>query len=204
MAEARITRDPTYQVNPPGIALDEYLALGSDQNAEVVDGELIMMSPQKLQNSEIAHALIFSIETFIRGKNLGKVFTELTYAPDIDDRKRRIRGSLVPDVLFISNDRYQQQVTTYGRKDFLRVAPEFVVEVVSPDDKYSLITRKAALYLQYGTQLVWVIDPQQGNARVITPGQPAGQIMGADTTLPGEPVLPGWSIRLKELLSGDQ
>src|SRR5262249_28496152 len=108
---------------------------------------------------------------------------------------------LIPDVLFISNDRYQQQLTAYGKQDFLRVAPEFVVEVVSPDDKYSLITRKVALYIQYGTQLVWVIDPQQSNARVITPEQPAGIIMGEDVTLSGEPVLPGWSIQLRALLS---
>ena len=48
--------------------------------------------------------------------------------------------------------------------------------------------------------LVRVIDPQQGNARVITPEQLAGVIMGEEATLSGEPVLPGWSIQLSALL----
>jgi Uma2 family endonuclease len=107
---------------------------------------------------------------------------------------------VVPGVLFISRDRYDEQLRKYGEQDFLRVTPEFVIEILSEDDKYTQVNKKVALYLRYGTQLVWVIDPQQRNARVITPEQPAGVIVGEEATLSGEPVLPGWSIRLKELL----
>ena len=204
MAQAQVTRTPSSPADAAGVPIADYLALGSDQAAEVIDGELIMMSPQKVENTDIAHELVFSIEAFIHGKKLGRVYTEATYALDINERKGRVRGSLVPDVSFLSQKKYEEQIKKYGKRDFFRLAPEFVIEVVSEDDRYSEINRKVALYLQYGTQLVWVIDPQQGNARVITPDQPAGQIMAHDSTLSGEPVLPGWSIRLSELLGGDQ
>jgi Uma2 family endonuclease len=202
MAQAQVTRTPSFHSDSPGVPLDAFIALGTDQVVEVIDGEMVMMSPQKLENTEIAHEIMFSIESLIHGKNLGKVFTEVTYSPDIDDRKRRVRGSLVPDVAFISMERYLEQIKKHGRKEFLRVAPDLVVEIISPDDKYSEISRKVELYLQYGTQLVIIIDPQLRNARVITSDNPSGLIVGEDAILSGEPVLPGWSISLKELLSG--
>lgn len=202
MAHAHITRSPSIRSEPAGVPLDEFLALGADQDAEVIDGELIMISPQKLKNTLMAFSIAFSIGKFIEGKNLGVVSTEITYAPDIDDRKRRVRGSLVPDVGFISQERYAQQLATYGEDDFLRIAPDLAVEIVSPDDKYSELNRKIELYLQYGTRLLWVIDPKLQHARRITPKNPAGQIVTIDKTLSGDPVLPGWSISLKELLAG--
>ena len=44
---------------------------------------------------------------------------------------------------------------------FLTGAPDLAVEVVSPDDSLAVLTRKAQRYLDAGSRLVWVVDPQR-------------------------------------------
>jgi Uma2 family endonuclease len=49
------------------------------------------------------------------------------------------------------------------------MAPDLVVEVVSPSDRASEVSAKAATWLDAGVRLVWVADPQVRLASVHTP-----------------------------------
>jgi Uma2 family endonuclease len=72
------------------------------------------------------------------------------------------------------------------------------VEVVSPSDRLADVLEKVEEYLTYGTRLVWVIDPEARKAIVFRPGQPP-ETVGADGTLSGEDVLPGFVLRLARI-----
>ena len=99
------------------------------------------------------------------------------------------------DAAYISHER----VPPTGIPDgYWEVAPELVVEVVSPGNRADEIRTKASEYLSIGVQLVWVIYPTMRLIDVYRPGQPTLTLQGGDT-LTGDAVLPGFSLPLQTL-----
>lgn len=82
--------------------------------------------------------------------------------------------------------------------DELRIAPDLVVEIVSPTNKYSELSERLEDFLDAGVPLVLVIDPSVG---WVTAYRPDGstKLFRAGDILEFEPLLPGFSLRLSEL-----
>ena len=105
---------------------------------------------------------------------------------------------LSPDVAFTRIERAP------GRefKKWAPAMPDIAVEVKSPTDSFAELRRKAAIYLQHGTQLVWIILPEQRSAEVCrldASGEIQTEFISADGRLSGEDVLPGFSLELSAL-----
>lgn len=100
------------------------------------------------------------------------------------------------DVCFVSQNRLPEGDITSG---VLRVAPELVVEVVSPHDIADVLERKIAEYFDAGVRLIWVIYPERRRAIVRRPDGTAS-VVEADENLEGEDVLPGFKVRLADVL----
>jgi Uma2 family endonuclease len=102
-----------------------------------------------------------------------------------------------PDVAFIRADR-----VPYGAaaKKFIEGAPDLVVEVVSPNDRWPAVKRKVDKFLKAGARLVWVVRP---NDRTVVVRDPDGrsQILGAFDTLDGQEVVPGFRFRVGDLFA---
>ena len=79
------------------------------------------------------------------------------------------------------------------------MAPDFVAEILSPEDRPGEYLAKVAQWLDAGTMLVWVIDPQRAEAHVHRSGGGL-TIVGVDGELNGEAVLPGFSCPLADVL----
>ena len=107
-----------------------------------------------------------------------------------DDAPNRVRK---PDVMFISKSRMQPLADGWTS-----VAPDLVVEVVSPNDEAQELEHKLANYRGAGIPLIWVIYPDTRNAYVFRRGQPF-EIVDPDGTLSGDEVLPGFTLSLREL-----
>jgi len=60
------------------------------------------------------------------------------------------------DVLYISNERYAQMKSSSA----LDVAPEMVVEVMSPNDTWDDVIEKLRDYFLIGVRVVWVVSPK--------------------------------------------
>ena len=82
---------------------------------------------------------------------------------------------------------------------FTDVAPDLVVEVLSPSDRPGAVLTKVADWLSAGTRLVWVLDPARRLARVYR-HDGSEQILTADESLDGEDVVPGFTCPLGEIL----
>ncbi len=65
---------------------------------------------------------------------------------------------------------------------------------------FAPVAAKAAEYLQAGTPLVWVVDPEARQVLVHRPGQPT-LTLSADDTLEGGDVLPGFTLPLTQLFA---
>jgi Uma2 family endonuclease len=78
------------------------------------------------------------------------------------------------------------------------VAPDLVVEVVSPNDRAGEVQAKLSDWLTAGSRLVWVIDP--GRRRVIVYREDGFVDLLADQdALNGEDVLPGFSCSIADI-----
>ena len=102
-----------------------------------------------------------------------------------------------PDVAFLSEARV---VETAGIADYLPGSPDLVIEVISPNDRYTEVEEKVAEWLEHGAKLVFVVNPRRRTVAVHRPGQ-LTRTLGIDDLLDGEDVVPGWSMAVRELFA---
>src|SRR5207244_10932747 len=104
----------------------------------------------------------------------------------------RVRAPDVAVILYANRPR-----ETIGA-GYLEGAPDLAVEVVSPNDTADEVAEKVADWLSAGTSAVWVvyrgprIEVHRADGRV--------QRLGAEHEVDGADVLPGFSMRVRDLL----
>lgn len=104
----------------------------------------------------------------------------------------------IPDVSFI---RWEQLPGgQLPDEPVASVAPDLVVEVLSPGNTPAEMRRKLKEYFLAGTRLVWVIDPVRQTA-VVHAGPDAGKRLGKTGSLDGGVVLPGFVLALPALFA---
>jgi Uma2 family endonuclease len=101
----------------------------------------------------------------------------------------------VPDVAFVRKERLRDGKLP---RRFQDGAPDLVVEVLSPSDRYRRTARKVAEYLRAGASLVWIIDPDERSA-VVHRADGSMDEYGADGVLDGGDLLPGFTLNLAEI-----
>jgi len=103
------------------------------------------------------------------------------------------------DVLFISNERLAQLDSLDG---YLTIAPELVVEVMSPSDSWSGVRRKLDDYFSINVLEIWVADPEEKTIHVHKNG--GSQVTRYDEadTLTAEEILPNFSLPLAKVFKG--
>lgn len=158
-----------------------------DRRFEFIDGELIEL-PSNAFSSQIAILIAAALLAFVRPRGLGHVTGE--------GAGYIIAGhKLSPDVAFVAAARQ----VLLAREGYNPVAPDLVVEVVSPTDKQPAIRRKLAIYAEADVP-VWLVYPTRQLVEVYFPDQPV-QIIPHDGELDGANVLPGFSLPLRDIFS---
>jgi Uma2 family endonuclease len=172
---------------------DELVRLPAGWRYEIDQGELVIMPPAGLDHGESTSAAAMVLGQFVRSHRLGKVFSgevgfRLQAAPET------LRGA---DVAFLSNERLARVADPRGFSD---VPPDLAVEV--HDASEPDLGRKVTQYLAAGVRSVWVLDPA---ARTLTQHRPGeAPHVSSDPDAPVEdPVLPGFSCRLRQLFGED-
>jgi Uma2 family endonuclease len=110
------------------------------------------LSPQRLH--ALAQGVFFSaLFDWAKRSGCGRVGTEWEFRlqPPGEDRR-----PLVPDVAYLSYARVPYEAT--GDADIPRVAPDAVVEVLSPGDLLDDVEEKVRVYLAAGTAAVFLVD----------------------------------------------
>jgi Uma2 family endonuclease len=80
------------------------------------------------------------------------------------------------------------------------IAPDLVVEVVSPNDRFYEVDGKVQEYLTAGIPLIWVVNPETRTVQV-TRRDGSGVRLGERDELTAEGLLPEFSCRVAELFS---
>ena len=161
---------------------------------ELVCGDLRTMALVGSEHGRLTGRFDRSLGNYVDAQGLGEVWPgdpgfQLTTNPDT------VR---TPDVAFISRERLEAVGPLRG---YWPGAPDLVVEVISPNDLYTEVEEKVAMWLEYGVRLVFVVNPRRRSVAVHRPGQPV-HILHAGDVLNGEDVVPGWTLPLQELFAG--
>ena len=156
------------------------------QRFELVRGVLIVMSPAGGDHGWIASRILTRLGTHVESNDLGRTFAaETGFLIEVDPDTVR-----APDAAFVSHESLK---ATPPSKSYLQVAPELVVEVVSPNDSSTDVEAKAEQWLQAGSKIVLVADPQNETLRVYRDKARIEILRSGDTFLAGE-VCGDWQV----------
>ncbi len=132
---------------------EELAQMGGLGRCELVDGRIVRMSPTNYRHGRIEFRIAAALDAYARPRRLGLVLTGEVGVYTRRDPDR-VRGA---DVLFVTHD-------TYGRRSpalaYLDVAPDLIVEVLSPEDRVVEMNQKLGEYFEIGVRMVWVADPE--------------------------------------------
>jgi Uma2 family endonuclease len=160
---------------------------------ELIDGRIVPMSPTNVEHGRIEFRFGRFIEEAAATRKLGLVLVGEVgiYTRRSPDRVR------AADVLFVSHERYAQRQS----KSYLDVAPELVVEILSPDDTMQDVSQKLREYFAIGVRLVWVADPE---ARAVLAYRSLTEVREFKDTdvLSGGEVLPEFAVPVAQLFEG--
>ena len=174
---------------------EELLTLpDSDTRRELVRGVLVTMSPSALPPTIVGGNIFARLWNFLRRRRLGACgFADAGFKLASDPDTVR-----APDIWFLRAERIPPDGIPRG--GYWEGAPDLAVEVLSPTDRFTDVLRKAQDYLNAGTRLVWIVDPEGRSAAVFRPDA-APLLLGETGTLDGGDVLPGFSVRLRDVLA---
>lgn len=136
------------------LTAEEYLASPDDgRHRELVRGAILEMKMPGFEHGDICGTAYFILRSFVSERGLGRVVSNDTGV--LTERNPdTVRGA---DIAYYSYDRLPKEKRPKGYPD---IAPELVVEVFSPTDRWPEVHRKIGEYLDAGVIVVCVLDPE--------------------------------------------
>lgn len=141
------------------LSLQEFLTLPeSNDRYELIEGKLQPKMSPKYKHSTLQLRLLLALNNWCDQFKLGRVRPEWSVILQRQDEV----WVPIPDLTYVSDQRLP---VTWEEDEPCPVAPELVIEILSPGQTLENLTQKATDYLQAGVDRVWVIDP---NAQSLT------------------------------------
>jgi Uma2 family endonuclease len=159
--------------------------------SELVRGRIVEMNVPYPRHGQVCARVSFLIQQYLQEHDIGHVITNdggvvVERGPDT------VRG---PDVTFIS---YQKVPKGPLPRKYFENAPELVIEVLSPDDRWGKVLQKVGEYLTAGIGVVCVIDPESKTVQLHFPSKPP-QTLTTEDELSFAEILPGLTIPVRRI-----
>ncbi|MCU0543323.1 MAG: Uma2 family endonuclease [Oscillatoriaceae cyanobacterium Prado104] len=181
-AIARITDDQFYQLcrqNPD---------VKFERNAR---GEIIIMSPTGGETGNYNSEINADFVIWNRRTGLGFCFDSSTCFKLPNGANRS------PDVSWIKKERWDA-LTTEEKQKFPPIAPDFVLELMSPTDSLKDTQDKMQEYMENRVKLGWLINRKTRRVEIYRQGRET-EVLESPTELSGEDILPGFVLNLQAL-----
>jgi len=176
--------------------IDDLELLPDDGNRyEIIDGELYVSKQLDMQHQIVSTKVSFLLELWNNRTHRGLTIATpgIIFTND---------NAVVPDVVWISNERYATALQADGK---FHSSPELVIEVLSPGSENRRRDRevKLKLYSRYGTQEYWVVNWQERRLEVY---RRANAVLTLEGTLDENdvletPLLPEFRCKVGELFT---
>jgi Uma2 family endonuclease len=162
---------------------------------ELIDGQLVEREPKGQKSDAIAARLIRFLGNFVEEHGLGLINGSQGSYQIFPDDPKKVR---IPDASFTRRERLPAEGLADGHS---RVAPDLVVEVVSPNDSAIDLEEKIEDFLVAGVPLIWVVFPETRTVQVHRRNGADSRLRPGDT-LDGEDILPNFRCEVARLFEG--
>ena len=142
-----------FQTLVKSLTIDEFLKLPETRPAcELIDGVVIPKPSPQGKHSTIQLDLGSSINLTLKPQRIARAYSELRC--NIGDR------SLIPDISIFTWERIPRDRD--GKvSNKLDIAPDWIVEILSPDQNQTKVIRNILYCLDHGTEIGWLIAPDE-------------------------------------------
>lgn len=171
---------------------EELFEISDRPMPELVDGQLVERPPMGQKSDAVAATILFAIFGFVKAHHLGVVNGSQGSFQIFADDPKKVR---IPDVSFTRRERLPRGQVEEGHG---KVAPDLVVEVISPNDLAVDLFAKLHDYLGAGVPLIWVAYPEKQDIFVLRSDKTAVLLQSGDV-LDGGDVLPGFRCPVADL-----
>ncbi|MFT4038325.1 MAG: Uma2 family endonuclease [Thermomicrobiales bacterium] len=159
---------------------------------EIIDGEIVPMNATSYRSARVSARIVGLLSIYADDHQLGDVL-----GPDAGFVIFADESTLLaPDVSFVAKHRVPK---AEEQDSFPRLAPDLVVEVMSPSDRMTDALRKIALYQRAGVPMLWLVEPSPRTITLFLPDQPPRRLAG-DETIAADPILPGFAMTVDDLI----
>jgi Uma2 family endonuclease len=170
--------------------LEEFLQLPETKPAsEYIDGKIYQKSMPQGQHSTLQIELASAINQAGKAKKLAYAFTELrcTFAGQ----------SIVPDIAVFEWQRIP--VDENGRiANKFEIAPDWTIEILSPEQSASRVIRKITFCLKNGTKLGYLVDADDESITVFEPDR-LPEVKEKQDLLTVLSVLSNWQLTVEDV-----
>ncbi len=158
------------------LTLSEFLQIPETKPAnEYIDGHIIQKTMPQGKHSTIQGELVPAINAVVKHKQIARAFPELRCT--FGDR------SIVPDIAaFIWS-----QIPRDENGEIANIfpnAPDWTIEILSPTQSQAKVTKNILHCLKFGTEMGWLIDPDDKAIFVYRPKQETEVFDEPDQVLP--------------------
>lgn len=160
------------QISSKSLTLEEFLKLPETKPArEYINGEIIQKPMPKTRHSRLQGKLTGTINDVVEEQRIAYAFPEL--------RCTFGGRSIVPDVAVL---RWNQIVFNDDGEpvDDVLIAPDWAIEILSPEQSSNRVTGNILHCLKHGSQLGWLIDPDDRSVLIFLPNQQTELCQGSD------------------------
>lgn len=195
MTRPDLMREAMPEDNPSSLRLtyDDYCEIPTGhQRYELVGGAIRVVPSPSVVHQEILRRVLIALSRWVEEHDLGKVY------PAPLDVVLSEHDVVQPDLLFVFRSRLD-----IIKEDSIRGAPDLIVEILSPSTSQWDREVKRPLYIRFGVQEVWLVDPEGCSVEVVAVRDDSGSsppVYGLGTTLESL-VLPGFVLGIDALFS---
>jgi len=148
------------QTPAKSLTLEAFLELPETKPAsEYIDGQIIQKPMPQGEHSTIQTELVGTVNAVTKPQKIARAYTEL--------RCTFGGRSTVPDISVFIWSRIPRKVNG-GVANVFSIAPDWTIEILSPAQNQTKVTRNILHCLKHGTQLGWLIDPKAQSILVYT------------------------------------
>lgn len=157
------------------------------------NGDILVMAPTGGEFSYRNTEINLQLGLWAKKDGRGRAFDSSALFIFPDGSKRS------PDASWVRNDKLMK-LTRRERREFLRLVPDFVIELMSPSDQFHDAQRKMAEYLCNGVDLGWLIHPDE--RQVLIYRVSGAQILSNPERIAGEGMMTGFVLEMAEIWKG--
>ncbi|PIG92240.1 Uma2 family endonuclease [Gloeocapsopsis sp. IPPAS B-1203] len=151
------------QTSSKRITIEEFLKLPETEPAsEYIDGQIIQKPMPQGKHSTIRTEFSTTINVILKPRQVARAFSEL--------RCTFCGRSIVPDIAVFTSQRIPRDQNGEVANTFLS-APDWTIEILSPEQSQTKVTKNILHCLDYGTEMGWLIDPDEQTVFVFLPKQ---------------------------------